>query len=310
MSNILLTGASGFLGGYLKNTLSQSGLLYTLDRQLSDSLYHITTDLSVQKPLLPVRFKQVVHVAGKAHSIPYSTAEKLAFFKVNVQGTQHLLDSLQKVGPPESFIYISTVAVYGCNKGSDICEDQPLQASDLYGKSKVEAETLLQNWCLQYGVRLVILRLPLIAGLQPPGNLGKMIDAIRNNRFWLPGSGQAQKSMVLAEDVANLLPNLFSKNGIFNLTDGAHPSLRQLASAIARSTGKSDPNRLPLIFLKMLAWIGDGIQWILPGPRLLLNTTTLQKLTNTLTFNDDRARSELGWVPKEVIRHPELWIAS
>jgi len=80
---------------------------------------------------------------------------------------------LEKVGVPESFIFVSTVAVYGCETGEDIDENHPLKGNTPYALSKIQAEKFLTEWCHTNNVKLGIIRPSLIAGPNPPGNLGE-----------------------------------------------------------------------------------------------------------------------------------------
>lgn len=76
--------------------------------------------------ILNEQYDIVLHAAGKAHSVPQTDEEKNAFFDVNLQGTKNLCSALEKVGVPRALIFISTVAVYGCDFGENITEEHPL----------------------------------------------------------------------------------------------------------------------------------------------------------------------------------------
>jgi nucleoside-diphosphate-sugar epimerase len=114
MSELLLTGASGFLGGIMKSILYLHFRVRTLgQREANDFQVDLANDI----PELNKRFDLVVHCAGKAHFIPKSEGEKKEIFDVNLQGTKNLCYALEKDGLPSSFIFISTVAVYGIEIG-------------------------------------------------------------------------------------------------------------------------------------------------------------------------------------------------
>jgi nucleoside-diphosphate-sugar epimerase len=126
------------------------------------------------------------------------------FFNVNVIGTSNFLESLS-VSIPKQFVFISSVSVYGLIEGENIDESHPLLALDPYGKSKIEAEKLVKEWCKERNVICTILRLPLVVGVNPPGNLGTMLRAIKNGYYFNIAGGNANKSMVLASDISKFL---------------------------------------------------------------------------------------------------------
>lgn len=294
----MLTGHNGFLGNYLKTGLVEAGFrVLTLGRTEGD----IRCDLASQPPDLsdkPIRM--VVHAAGKAHSVPRTEEEKQAFFRVNQNGTLHLLRALEQLPRlPDAFVLISTVAVYGCEKGENINENTELKGHSPYAESKMLAEALVRNWCRLHGVQCVILRLPLIVGENAPGNLGALVRAIQRGWYVRIGAGLARRSMVLAEDVARIIPKAAQIGGIYNLTDGVHPSVRELENAIAAKTGRRPKLVIPSGFARLVARVGDGINALL-GRRFPYDSITFAKLTHSLTFSDEKARQQLGWNPKPV----------
>ena len=287
---ILLTGASGFLGSIIRLVLAEHDIMTVGRAAQSD----IKIDISASAVALP-KADLVVHAAGKAHIVPNTPEERKAFFDVNVNGTANLLKSLES-NPPAAFIFISSVSVYGKNSGELITEDAELAATDPYGVSKIEAEKLVVQWCTQYKVTYSILRLPLIAGPNPPGNLKAMIKGIRGGYYFNVAGGQARKSIVLANDVAKIIPMAASVGGIYNLTDGKHPSFAELSTLIAGQLQTSKPKNLPFLVARIMALGGD-----LLGTRAPINTNKLSKLVSTLTFSDSKARAALQWAPHPVV---------
>lgn len=287
---ILVTGASGFLGRVLEGHFEKRNVI-SLGRKSLDLL----CNLSIEVPNLPaVNF--VIHAAGKAHSIPKTETEKHEFFNVNVRGTQNLLKGLEQAPAlPKSFIFISSVSVYGAESGTDINESHPLNATDPYGQSKIQAEKIVEDWCTKNNVICGILRLPLLVGANPPGNLGAMIKGIKKGYYFNIAGGKARKSMVMADDVAAIIPKLTEVGGIYNLTDGIHPSFNELSKYISNQLNKNLILNMPVGFAKALAKIGDLV------PMFPLNSKKLSKITSDLTFNDDKARSMLDWSPRSVL---------
>ncbi len=298
LSDILLTGDTGFLGKALKSIL---------DSHEPDRIIGLSTVPSKQANridlTLPFQFAPtfspslVIHAAGKAHSVPKTEQEKRTFYQVNYEGTKNLCQALDSLGQlPKSFIFISTVAVYGIDEGQQIVEDHPLKGITPYAESKIQAEKWLKEWALKRGVTLSILRLPLIAGYNPPGNLGNMIRGIKSGRYLSIGKANVRKSIVWAEDIAKIIPKLSESGGIYNLTDGYHPSFGELEIAIAQAFNKKKPFKVPYWIAKSLAVSGDII-----GNKFPINSDRLRKITSTLTFDDSKATKELGWRPTPVL---------
>lgn len=295
---VLITGSNGFLGNIINQKLKSSCDVNTLGRQNSDYCIDLSSGDSIK---FTQKFDLVIHAAGKAHIIPKTSIENDSFFNVNVKGTKCLLESLKSTGSPKQFVFFSSVSVYGLNKGVLINENADLKAVDPYGKSKIEAEAIVQNWCNENNVICTILRLPLIVGPNPPGNLGKMVRGIKNGYYFNIAGGNAQKSMVLAEDVANFIIDASLVGGIYNLTDGHHPTFNELSKVISFKLGKVGVYNLPKRLAKMLAFTGDIFGKLFP-----FNTSVYNKITSTLTFDDSEARKAFGWKPKPIIENLDI----
>ena len=289
---ILLTGANGFLGKVLYSHLISNFSVETLSRFAGD----YTVELDKVIPMFRHRFDIVVHAAGLAHVSPKEMVDVDQFYQVNAEGTQNLLRGLERGEVPDRIIFISSVAVFGETTGTLINEQTELNAIDPYGKSKIQAEHLVRNWCAVNNVKCTILRLPLVVGLNPPGNLVAMIKGIRKGYYFNIAGGSAKKSMVLASDIAKYLLKASEIGGTFNLTDGYHPSFFELSENISRQLVKNRPKNLPFWLANCIARTGD-----LFGDKAPLNSAKLYKITSDLTFDDTKAREAFGWDPTPVL---------
>ena len=292
---LLFTGASGFLGSNIIQLLNGAYNIISVGLSPQDTyLVDIATDI----PTFIDAFDVVFHAAGKAHSVPKTEAEKRLFFDVNLQGTKNLCTALERSGIPKAFIFISTVAVYGCDSGENITEEHPLNGTTPYALSKIKAEKYLQGWCAMHNVKLSILRPSLIAGPNPPGNLGAMIRGIRNGKYLSIAEGKARKSVLMVQDIANLLPMLIEKGGIYNVCDSYQPSFRELEMVIYKQLNKKLPLSIPYWFAKSMAIFGDCF-----GEKAPINSLKLRKITHSLTFSNEKAMRELGWKPMNVLKN-------
>lgn len=291
---VLITGGNGFLGTHLKRFYTKENFkIFSLGRTEKSG---IQCDISIKIPKLPaVDF--VIHAAGKAHTVPKTQEEENDFFSVNLQGTVNLCKGLENIHClPKEFIFISTVAVYGLDEGVDIDENYPLFGKSSYAKSKIEAESFLTQWANLNNITLTILRLPLIAGPNPPGNLGDMIRGISTGKYASIGKANAKKSVIWVEDIPQFILKVKDQGGIFNLTDNYHPTFGELELSISKNLGKSKPLNIPLTLAKVIAFFGDFL-----GGKFPVNSDKLNKITSTLTFSTNKAMLSTDWKPTQVL---------
>lgn len=294
MEKLLFTGGTGFLGANAKPILDRQYEVTTIGITDRDML---KANLVSGVPELPEHYDVVLHAAGKAHIYPKTEAEVKAFYDVNYQGTVNLCKALEKVGLPKSFVFISTNDVYGLDSGTEIKETDALNPVSHYAKSKLQAEEFLQKWAAENGVVLGILRPALLAGPNPPGNLGDMIRGIQKGYYLTIAGGKTRKSLLMAEDIANIVPLIAEKGGIYNVNDDTHPSYGELAASISKQLGKRKPISIPYWFAKCLALVGDVFSF---WP---INSYRLRKLTESSTFSNEKAKRELGWEPMDVLEN-------
>ena len=293
-SRILLTGASGFLGKEIFDFfINKKYSIYTLGRANCNNL---VCDLSREVPKISSeeKFDTVVHVAGKAHIVPKTETERQAFFDVNHNGTLNLLKAL-KSNLPKRIIFISTVAVYGVDSGDAIDENHPLNGDTPYAISKILAEKEVLDFGNNNNVKTVILRLPLITGVNPSGNLGEMIAAIRKGYYFRIGNGEARRTIISSEEVANVIEIMMEKEGVFNIADSKYPTIKEIDQHIGRVYEKKI-KVLPRFVFRVLSLIGDVFSFF------PLNSIKYSKLTKSLIFSNEKILKETKWRPKDCLK--------
>lgn len=298
MKKLLFTGGTGFLGKNAMPVLKEYYEVTTCGITPDDMIKaNFVTDV----PELPAKYDVVLHACGKAHVVPKTEAEKQAFFDVNYTGTKHLCEALEKVGVPKALVFISTVAVYGCEYGDLITEDHPLNGETPYAKSKIMAEEFLTEWCKKNNVILGILRPSLLAGKNAPGNLGAMVNGVKKGYYMNIAGGKVVKSILMAEDIARILPSLVVKGGVYNVCDTRQPSFGELSISVAQQLGKGKPLNIPYWMAWCMAKVGD-----LLGNKAPINSYKLEKMTKSLTFSNEKARKELNWEPLDVLENYKI----
>lgn len=298
MDKLLFTGGTGFLGKNVMPLLKEKYEVTTCGITPEDM---INANLAKSVPELPEHYDVVLHAAGKAHVVPKTEAEKQLFFDINYQGTVNLCSALEKVGVPRALVFISTVAVYGCDFGDMITEEHALDGETPYAKSKRMAEEYLTGWCKEHSVVLGILRPSLLAGMNAPGNLGAMVNGVRKGFYMNIAGGKVVKSILMAEDIAHLLPLVAERGGTYNVCDTRQPSFGELSISVAKQLGKGKPLNIPYWMAWCMAKVGD-----LLGSKAPINSYKLEKMTQSLTFSNEKARRELGWEPMDVLTHYKI----
>ena len=303
--NILISGGTGFLGKYFYSYWRSKG--YSVDSIGRGNTNEIVFDLSKSTPNLSKEYDYFIHCAGKAHMVPKNDKEAKEFYLVNEFGTNFFLNAISnQKKKPKGVLIVSSASVYGLTFGELINEKTLLNAKDPYGKSKISSEKIAIEWGNLNNIKISIIRLPLVVGKNPPGNLAAMINAIKAGKYFNIAGGIAKKSMVLATDVASFSFNLINIGGIYNLTDSRHPNFNELSHVIANNYGITNLKNIPFFTAKILSRICEVLNNIFKL-KIPFTRVTLNKMTLDLTFDDEKAR-KIGWKPNSVINNSHKWL--
>lgn len=290
--NMLLTGATGFLGKYFIQEFKDCELK-TLARSNSDFNVDLFNPFSFPEDS---NFDVVIHAAGRAHKVAKNKKESAQFLIKGKACVDNLLAALSALlTKPKFFVFISSVAVYGASSGENISESSPLLALDAYGKTKIAGEQAIYNWCSENNVICTILRPALIVGNPAVGNLKQMEEGVHNGSYVNIAGGKARKSMVLATDVAKAAKNLFLVGGTYNICASKAPSFIELSHAMAKIKGKAKPRNIPYFLAWILALFGASTNFI------NFDFKKLKKITSTLTFDNTKALENGNWRPDSVL---------
>lgn len=188
LSNVLVTGAAGFIGSNVVDALLATGQyeVYCVDnfdpyydprikldnlrKASADSHYHfIELDLRVTSPAILVnlfkqtRFDAIIHLAARAGVRP-SIDNPVLYYDVNVKGTIHLLDYARQAGI-NRFLFASSSSVYGTNPNLPWKESDPLlEPISPYAATKIAAEEIGRTYAHLYQINFIALRLFTVYG--------------------------------------------------------------------------------------------------------------------------------------------------
>ena len=264
--NILVSGASGFIGLMLIKELLEKGhnvygLVRTDNNYFNNKNYtnivieDISKNINFNKS---VRIDYFYHLAAKTHDKTNNYDE---YFRVNVLGLKNVLSYVSKL-KIRKIIMLSSIKVNGegFNTNEQIySRHSKLNPKDAYGRSKLEAENLLKEFCKINNINFVILRPPLVYGPGVKGNLSSLMNLIDRN---IPMPIVKTNNMRSLISLTNLVDALIVVglndeiiNKIYLIADDFPVKVEDLYKKIANSMGKKlFLINLPSKFLKVLLW--------------------------------------------------------
>lgn len=310
MNNILITGATGFIGSYLLQILSQQkvSITVTVRRDLPLSLSmpirivkvgNIDEKTNWQEALQGIDI--VIHLAARAHVINETISNPEAeFIKVNTQGTANLVQQSIQAGV-KHFIFVSSIGAMTTQSDRILTENSPCHPDSPYGRSKLQAEQALINLAKDSNMTWTILRPTLVYGLGNPGNMERLMKLIKRG-LPLPFSGiKNRRSFVfvgnLVDAIITCLDHPHAANQIFLISDNQDVSTPELVRLIAQQIQK--PCQLmpvPPTLLKLLGYLGN-IAESMTGKNLPFNTYNIDRLLGSLYVDSSHIQTTLNWQP-------------
>ncbi|MDP6700785.1 MAG: SDR family NAD(P)-dependent oxidoreductase [Candidatus Latescibacteria bacterium] len=174
MEKILVTGAGGFIGSHLVETLVKAdkhvrafvrytsrnapGHLENLDPETASGieLYHGDFEDFAAVARAVEGVDKVFHL-GALIAIPYSYAHPVDVVQANVLGTLNVLEACRHAGTGR-VVLMSSSEVYGTARYAPIDEEHPLQGQSPYAATKIAADKLGESYHLSYDLPLAIAR--------------------------------------------------------------------------------------------------------------------------------------------------------
>jgi nucleoside-diphosphate-sugar epimerase len=314
MTRVLVTGATGFVGGALCERLARSG--YTVraavrtDRGLPPGAAEkvVTEDLGPdtnwQAALTDVDV--VVHAAARTHVLRDAAANARLYRQVNAQGTERLAQMAAQARV-RRFVYLSSVKVNGEQTYGRAfrATDEP-EPGDAYARSKLQAEAALRQVGAASDLQFAIVRPPLVYG---PGVRANFLQLMRwvDKQRPLPFAAVAnQRSLVSLWNLLDLIDVLMThpaaSGRVWLVSDGEDLSTPELIMRLARALQRK--------------------AWLLPvPPRALLlggaltgKKSELARLCGSLTLDVTPTRELLQWTAPltvdEALRRTAAWYRS
>jgi len=271
--NILVTGATGFIGRNLIEELSKHKgyTIFCLVRHSSNieplkfyRVKFIYADITLKDTLdkITQKFDVIFHCAALVDD---KNEEEL--YKVNVLGTENICQLAQRLKSGR-LVYLSTVAVVSGNPQIPLVEDLPYKATNLYGQSKVEAEKIVVAY-RKAGLPVVILRPCMVYGEEEPHMLKSILTLLNKKLLPLINGGRNEWHLVYVKNVVAAmifaLKNDAFLEGSFFVADEEVLTTKEVMNTMACAIGSKPPWELPqslTFFLRHTPFIGKKVNFL------------------------------------------------
>jgi nucleoside-diphosphate-sugar epimerase len=298
---ILVTGATGFVGGALVRRLatdcSFKGVLAAVRRN-DELLPERVKQILIGDLLLTTDWNNalqgvdaVVHCAARVHVMKDDAKDQLhAYREVNLNGTLNLARQASQAGVSR-FVFISSIKVNGeaTQHGQPFTASDVVFPSDAYGVSKFEAEQGLREIEAQTGMEVVIVRPPLVYGPGVKANFAAMLRWVARSIPLPLGSIYNARSMVALDNLVDLLITCLkhpaAAGQTFLVSDGEDVSTTDLLRRTAKAFGKKAFLFPVPVFL------------VESGAALLGKRAEAKRLCRSLQLDISKTRCLLGWAP-------------
>jgi nucleoside-diphosphate-sugar epimerase len=307
---VLVTGASGFLGGRLAETLISEGEQVTVLARSTSDLSHLSASpphlLRIVRGALTDSESLAEAVRGVTHIFHCAAASTdWAAMEVyrdsNVRGTEMLLAAALKQRQLQRFVHVSTTDVYGypvipCAESGEV-RDVGLP----YNRTKIQAEQAVWRGARE-GLPVTVVRPATIYGPRGKAFVTDIADLLQRRQMAYIGGGRATGGFLYVDNaVAAMIAAAQSAGAegqVFNLSDGTGASWNMYVAALAQGLGCRPPwIDLPYgLAVSIAVGMEAPYRWVkaLPG-RPMLTRHAVFLLARDQEFPSDKARTELGF---------------
>ncbi len=308
-ASVLVTGASGFLGGHLTQTLVQQGLTPRIfirpnSRRATlplDKVEVIEGDLRDADALK----KAVSGVSLVYHCAATMKGSKAEFFESNVQGTQQLLAAAQSAGV-QRFMHVSSVAVYGPGQKTIIREEEGYdpfpQQRGYYTWTKIESDRLSLQFAKEQNFPVTVLRPGIIYGPGTKPFFARLHYNLKGKAHIVIGQPNALLPLVFVKSVVAALllagEKPLSPFSVYNVVDGAIRQGDLLERQAEAMQKRVRPVYLPPRFVGIGAMALETVYRLLRRGSPALSRYRVQRACQSLAHDTTKARKELGWRPE------------
>ena len=299
--NILVTGASGFVGQALCGALSRNHQVRAAMRCATSPAIRCPQiavgpiDHATDWQLALENQEVLIHLAARVHVMKESSKDPLADFRtVNVAGSLNIARQAAAAGV-RRMVFISSIKVNGeySLPGYSFTEADLPTPGEAYGVSKLEAEQGLQAIADRTGLEVVIIRSPLVYGPGVKANFSALMHAVK--RGWpLPlGAVDNRRSLVALDNLTHFIEvcatHTRAAGEIFYVSDGDDLSTPELIRRMAAAAHASAH------LFNLPVWLLEA------GAALIGRKESVRRLCGNLQVDISKAQNLLGWQPPVLV---------
>lgn len=289
--NITMIGASGFVGTRLLDLLKGDSkyALKNIDLLPSHFFNELTEigDVRNQQQMdEKLKGADMVILLAAQHRDDISPVS--LYYDTNVGGMEKTLRAMEKNGV-KRIVFFSSVAVYGLNKKNP-SEEHPKDPFNHYGKSKWQAEQVLQEWYKTHSDWNVnIIRPTVIFGERNRGNVYNLLKQIASGKFLMVGDGNNKKSMAYVGNIVAfvkyMIEHCTTGYNVFNYIDKPDFTMNELVIHVEKVLNKHIPSTHFPYWLGMLGGYGFDLLAKLTGKKLTISSVRVKKFCATTEFD-------------------------
>jgi len=303
MGKILITGGAGFIGSHFREMFPEADFIVSdinstkLD---ASNPMHFIADIrdenAMRKIFESFPIDAIIHLAAAHKDFGIEQDE---YFSTNVDGAK-VLCKLATAFNVRKIVFYSSVAIYG-ERDTPTDDHTPPQPTNDYGKSKLMAEDVLNNWYNQNENRtLIIVRPALVYGERNVANMYRLIDHIKKGLYFNIGEGNNIKSIAYVKNLVAatwyLLNSLDAGKYWFNYSDKPHLTTGEIGNYVAELLGKPKPKSISLNMLLLLAKPFDFLGMV-SGKDLPISSHRVRKYASQTYHQADKI-FKLGFTPE------------
>ena len=321
-TTILITGATGFIGGHLARRLQTQERAHVRALVRSPQKAAPLADLGIEIIPGDITDPDAVREAMRGADIVYHAAawadeqgDRDAVWAVNVGGTQNMVDAAIE-HQVRRFIHLSSCAVYGSLQQLDIDETTPPRMTGrIYHDSKVAAEEVVFRAYREHGLPVVVARPSQVYGPGSPQFTIRVIQAVKAGKVMLVDQGRHHFKPIYIDNLIDALVLCAvvddAVGEALNITDGGPIPWRDFFLAYGRMVGVTHFPSAPYPVAYAYAWAKEIISRI-TGQRSSINREVVKTFRSHNSFSNAKARRILGWEPQvdfqEGMRRTEIWL--